>query len=156
MMEELALRALWAAGIVLGGLAAYWLLNRVILLRLSNRARGLEGFTPGKPAVLYFTTPQCIPCKTQQRPALAKLTEQVGSQVQIIQVDATEHPDLADYWGVLSVPTTFIIDSKGQPRGINHGVASTEKLLKQLEDANGAQFALLTRSAIGNQKSKLA
>jgi thiol-disulfide isomerase/thioredoxin len=156
MMDELALRALWSAGIVLGGWAAYWLLNRVILLRLRNRARGLEGFTPGKPAVLYFTTPQCIPCKTQQRPALVKLTEQVGSQVQIIQVDATERPDLADYWGVLSVPTTFIIDSKGQPRGINHGVASAEKLLKQLEDANGGRFALLTKSAIGNQKSKLA
>ncbi len=155
-MDDLALRALWAAAIVAGGLAAYWLLNRVILLRLRKRARGLEGFTLGTPAILYFTTPQCIPCKTQQRPALAKLTEQIGAQAQIIQVDATERPDLADYWGVLSVPTTFIIDSKGQPRGINHGVASTEKLLRQLEDAEGIKFASIAKSAIGNQKSKLA
>jgi hypothetical protein len=32
----------------------------------------------------------------------------------------------------LSVPTTYIIDSQGQPRFVNHGVALYEKLSRQL------------------------
>jgi hypothetical protein len=45
---------------------------------------------------------------------------------------------VADYWGVLSAPTTFIIDARGQPRAVNHGLASMEKLLRQLEASEGA------------------
>ncbi len=53
--------------------------------------------------------------------------------LQLIEIDVTIQPNLADAWGVLSLPTTFIIDSIGQPRGVNHGVAMEEKLLAQLE-----------------------
>jgi len=55
----------------------------------------------------------------------------------VIEVDAEARPDLANYWGVLSVPTTFIIDARGEPRRVNHGVASTDKLLGQLEEVAG-------------------
>jgi thioredoxin 1 len=111
-----------------------------MLRRASRKRLGLEGFIPGKPAILYFTTPYCLPCKTVQRPALADLQASLGEQIQITQVDAIEQPHLADYWGVLSVPTTFIIDSRGEPRLVNHGVASAEKLLGQLEKAEGREF----------------
>jgi protein-disulfide isomerase-like protein with CxxC motif len=40
---------------------------------------------------------------------------------------------LANEWGVMSVPTTFILDKDGRPRQINHGVARAEKLLAQLK-----------------------
>ena len=73
-----------------------------------------------------------MPCKTVQRPELSRLKEMIGDGLQIIQVDCTEFPNLATEWGVLSVPTTFIIDAKGRPRGVNHGVTRTEKLLKQI------------------------
>ncbi|MEX1248731.1 MAG: thioredoxin family protein [Anaerolineales bacterium] len=136
-MDEILARVAWAAAIVLSGFAAYRTLNRFLLWRLKKRSLGLEKWRPGIPAILYFTTPDCQPCKTQQRPALRKLSEQLEGRVQVIHVDATQHPDLADYWGVLTVPTTFVIDSKGQPRGMNHGVASAEKLHGQLEAAEG-------------------
>jgi protein-disulfide isomerase-like protein with CxxC motif len=57
----------------------------------------------------------------------------LGEKVQVIEIDASERKDLADEWGVLSVPTTFILDKKGQPRQVNHGVTRAEKLLAQLE-----------------------
>jgi len=34
----------------------------------------------------------------------------------------------------LSVPTTYLIDRGGQPRHVNHGVASAEKLMTQIQD----------------------
>lgn len=148
-MNELLLRGAFALAIGMAGLAAYWALNRLLLWRLKKRPLGLEELLPGTMGILYFTTPDCQPCKTVQRPTLQKLSEQLDGALQVIQVDATLRPDLADYWGVLSVPTTFIIDSKGQPRGVNHGVASAEKLLRQLQAAdpsvaphlNGTHFA---------------
>jgi len=62
--------------------------------------------------------------------------------IQVIEVDASVQPELANYWGVLSVPTTFIIDSRGRPRRVNHGVASAEKLLNQIEEVEGHPYFL--------------
>jgi len=138
MSTDILLRTLWAAGIAAVLFAVYWLGNRVILARVRARRLGLESLKPGVPAVLYFTTPACVPCKTMQRPALARLRERLGAGVQVIEIDASARPDLADYWGVLTVPTTFIIDSKGRPRCVNHGVASAEKLQRQIEAAEGS------------------
>lgn len=151
-MPEILLRALLAALIFLAGLAVYTAWNRIQIERLRKPLKGLEYFQAGLPAILYFTTPDCQPCKTMQRPALERLTSQW--RLQVIEVNATDRPDLSDYWGVLSVPTTFVIDSKGQPRGINHGVASTEKLIRQLETAEGGSISRLAVSPSGKEKAE--
>ena len=52
----------------------------------------------------------------------------------MIEVDASARPDLASHWGVMSVPTTFLIDASRRPRHVNHGVATVDKLLKQFND----------------------
>ncbi len=134
MLTELLVRALWA--ILIAGLllCAYWGVNKLILARLRGKQRGLENLRSGVPAILYFTTPDCVPCKTVQRPALSRLQEHLGDSIQVIEVNAPSQPELADYWGVLSVPTTFIIDAHGQARRVNHGVASAEKLQAQIEE----------------------
>jgi thiol-disulfide isomerase/thioredoxin len=136
-MNPVLFRAILALGIALFGLGIYAVINRVILRRAAKNFLGLEEYIPGSPAVLYFTMEGCVPCKTTQRPALDRLSEIIGEKIQIIWVDALERPDLAESWGVLSVPTTFIIDSDGQPRRVNHGVALAEKLLAQLEEVTG-------------------
>ncbi|PJF40328.1 MAG: thioredoxin [Chloroflexi bacterium] len=107
---------------------------------LVNRARKrviddplLQTLKPNTPAIVYFTTPMCIPCRTQQQPALARLEAEMGEAVQIIKVDATENPETADRWGVFSVPTTFILNGAGQPQQVNYGVADVTKLRHQLE-----------------------
>jgi thiol-disulfide isomerase/thioredoxin len=130
-------RFLEAAAIILAGLAVYALVSQLILRRVRDKAARLEGLQPGVPAILYFTTPDCISCKTVQRPALGKLRDQLGDALKIIEVDATQNPQMAQEWGVLSVPTTFVIDSHGHPRAINHGVASAEKLREQIRSATG-------------------
>ncbi len=134
MIVEFLLRALWAVGIVFAGLGLYWLTNRLLLARVQDKSKALESLRPGVPAILYFTAPGCAPCKTVQRPALKQLCQQFGDGLQIIEINCADQPNLADYWGVLSVPTTFVIDSEGRPRRVNHGVARADKLLKQLEE----------------------
>ncbi len=128
MIERLLLALLLIA---LGWLA-YRSATRLVLTWRARKGLMLEEYQAGRPAVLYFTAPSCLPCKTVQRPALEALQARYGERLQIIEVDATQRPRLADAWGVLSVPTTFIIDAQGRPRRVNHGVARTERLIEQL------------------------
>ncbi len=94
----------------------------------------LRQLAPGKVAVVYFTTPGCIPCRTQQQPALVEIQRQLGEVVQVVKIDATEQPNAADQWGVMSAPTTFVIDRQGKTRTVNHGVADARTLYKQLSN----------------------
>jgi len=134
MGTEIFARALIALAIAGVGIGVYELTNRAVLMRASRKTyRGLESFQPGSPAILYFTTPACVPCKTVQRPAIQSVQQKIKDGLQVIEVDASAQPDLADHWGVLSVPTTFIINKSGEPRHVNHGVTRADKLLKQIE-----------------------
>ena len=132
-------RALGALLIIAFGLALYWLYNRSLQLRARREMTrqdepAFPGARQGVPLILYFTTPECAPCKTVQRPALRRLQDQFGERLQVIEIDAAEQPEVASRWGVLSVPTTFILDPDGQLRHVNHGVARAEKLIGQLEN----------------------
>jgi thiol-disulfide isomerase/thioredoxin len=136
MSTEVITRAGWALTIMILGAAAFSGWNRLQLRRLGQSAGknlpGLEQLRPGVASVLYFYSPDCVPCRSAQRPALERLQSQMGQTLQVIEVDAAANTAIADHWGVLSVPTTFVIDPQGQPRRVNHGVASSEKLLQQL------------------------
>lgn len=114
---------------------AYGLLRRWQVRRAARIAPAdplLAALRPGVPAILYFTTPTCAPCKTRQRPALRALQADLGDAIQVIEVDAFAQPEAATRWGVLSVPTTFILDRRGRPCQVNHGVADADKLKRQL------------------------
>ncbi|MCE1255748.1 MAG: thioredoxin family protein [Anaerolineae bacterium] len=129
---DIVLRILFSIALIGLIITGYRAINRLILWRARRRSQ-LEGFfTPGTPAILFFTTPDCVPCKTMQHPAIEKVKIKLGQRLQIIEVNASEQPGLAEQWGVLSVPTTFILDSQGAPRHVNHGVTAAEKLIQQL------------------------
>jgi thioredoxin-like negative regulator of GroEL len=115
--------------------AAYSAFRRAQLRRAGRTAQAdalLDHFMHGVPAIVYFTTPMCAPCHTQQTPAIERVTAELGERVQVFRVDATEDAEAAERWGVFSVPTTFILDGDGQPREVNYGVADTVKLKRQL------------------------
>lgn len=133
-MERILIRIGILIFIIIGVTTIFRILSSRII---KNKNRGLENIILGIPSILYFMTPYCQPCRIIQRPELKKLEEILNKRIHIIEINAVEEKELADYWGVLSVPTTFIIDSGGQPRQINHGVTSTEKLLKQLVKVEG-------------------
>jgi thioredoxin-like negative regulator of GroEL len=111
---------------------------RLISRRAIRRKPGIvEGLWPGRPAILYFTTPGCAPCETIQRPALDELRERYDGGLQIVEIDASAQPRLADAWGVLTVPTVFVIDAAGRPRRVHHGPVRADVLARQLEEVGG-------------------
>lgn len=136
---EILLRLGIALFIILAGIVVYRFVTavRLALLRMKQNPMVGLGGRAGVPAILYFTTPDCAPCKTFQAPAIESLQAQFGDRLQVIKIDASQRNDLADAWGVLSVPTTFIIDAQGQPRHVNNGVASAAKLRQQLREFVG-------------------
>ncbi len=128
---ETVYRLLIAVGIVLAGILFYRYVNSAALRRVRARAPGLKRERKAVPVLLYFTTLTCAPCKTIQRPAIQRLLEQSGERLEVVEVDAASQPEIASQWGVMSVPTTFLIDAQGNPRYVNHGVAPLEKLQRQ-------------------------
>ncbi len=129
-------RLIFSVALILFGFAAWTLYNRLSLHRLKHTAPIdplLADLKAGRPAILYFTTPTCIPCRTVQKPALIKLQAELGAGIQVIEIDSLEQPEVADRWGVFSAPTTFILDRDHRPQKVNRGVASAETLKKQLQ-----------------------
>jgi thiol-disulfide isomerase/thioredoxin len=125
-------RALIALLIISGSFGLVWLQQRWARQRLPGLLPGLGPLRPGAFTLVYFTAPSCVPCKTIQRPAIHQVSQRMGDNLQVLEIDATQRPDLASSWGVLSVPTTFVIDPRGSIRHINHGVTRAEQLLTQI------------------------
>jgi thiol-disulfide isomerase/thioredoxin len=115
------------------GAFAYWLINQRLLIRARNNTFTLFSTPPRRPVLVYFTTPDCVPCKTVQRPAIDRVSNMLGEKIEVIEINAYEQPDLAKTWGVMSVPTTFLLDARGEARYVNNGVARAEKLLEQIQ-----------------------
>jgi thiol-disulfide isomerase/thioredoxin len=118
------------------GVVAYRAFSRYHVMRAAAGAITdpiLTDLIPGIPAIVYFTTPTCVPCRTQQQPALARLQTELGDHIQIVKIDATQDSAAADRWGVFSAPTTFVLDGSKNVRQVNHGVADTPKLRRQID-----------------------
>jgi thiol-disulfide isomerase/thioredoxin len=145
-----------AIALIALGIGLYWGWNKFQLRRLGRRSqsqnalRGLEDLRTGVAGILYFTTPDCQVCLSAQKPALHRLQADLGDGLQVIEIDASVQTDLADYWGVLSVPTTFIIGTDGRPHSMNHGLTSKEKLLHQIQAAEQVAAAMPVTEDRGN------
>jgi thiol-disulfide isomerase/thioredoxin len=135
-------RLLVSGALVMGGVA-FFLVGRAIHLgRLRQRLAhangvdtpGLASFQPGRPALLYFFTEHCAPCRTVLKPALQRLGQELGSRLQLLEINAESQAEATQYWKVLSVPTIFVLDPQGQPRHVHYGVVSAEVLRNELGD----------------------
>ena len=87
-----------------------------------------------RPLVLAFSTPDCVPCKTIQKPALEELQRRYQDRVNIREVDALAQPELAGRFGILTVPSTVVVGATGVVLAINHGAADWEKLAQFLPE----------------------
>lgn len=94
---------------------------------------------PAGPAVIAFTHRLCVPCRTQQLPALRRLREAAGPDLRVEVVDVEADPQAARRFGIFTVPSTVVVGPDGRVVAFNHGFADERKLLQQLgRDRTGA------------------
>ena len=129
MYERLAivLFALIVAAIGMG------LVRRRGIQRAQNAMQRL-GITPGIPTIVYFWSPRCQSCRNAQKPILERIVEEYGEKyLQLISYNVDESSDIAKAWGVMTIPTTFIIDQRGEILFVNAGLATDGVLHRQLK-----------------------
>ncbi|HEX6348905.1 MAG TPA: thioredoxin family protein [Candidatus Dormibacteraeota bacterium] len=126
-MDRLLVLAAVALGVAFLVLAARALAGartrRARALAPAEVWQALDTRPDGPPAVVLFSTPSCAECATQR--ALLR-------DVRVIEVDASARPEVAARFGVLTAPTTAILDGEGRVRALNHGFAGAERLAAQL------------------------
>jgi len=120
-----------AAALVVYALWRLWQRRRLATLRTVTAPIHVPaGVAGGKPTVLYFTTAECAQCRLQQTPILTQLQNKVD--VVVHKLDAIEQEALARVYGIMTVPTTVVLDPQLRPVAINHGVAPLGKLQGQV------------------------
>ena len=120
MLERLALVLVLAAA----GVAAYALFRQLHMRRMEPAA------AVGRPTLLYFRSDSCAVCPTQGR-----YVDQLAAQwaeLTIERIDAERDPDTASRYRVFSLPTTVLIDGRGQVQHVNYGLTDAHKLGRQL------------------------
>jgi thioredoxin 1 len=107
-------------------------------ITLANRASRQSNKQTNKPSIVYFGSDGCAVCKRTQRPVLDKILAEYGKeQLALTVYDVDESPDVAREWRVMTLPTTFLLDSNGAIRHVNNGLVVPENLRKQLDPMIG-------------------
>jgi thioredoxin-like negative regulator of GroEL len=55
--------------------------------------------------------------------------------VEVVLIDALEQPELAEQYGILTVPSTVVLAANGHATAVNYGFAPASELLEQIEAA---------------------
>ena len=79
-----------------------------------------------KPAIIDFYADWCGPCKLVA-PLLEDLSKEYAGKIYVYKVDVDKEPELAQAFGIQSIPTIWFVPMKGKPQ-ISMGALSKEQL----------------------------
>lgn len=126
-------RALITGGVV----AAVWAVSQVSKRRQVALAKRASQSVRGRAKtarIVYFWSDGCSVCKRVQRPILERiLAEHPDGRLELTAHCVDEVPDVAEAWGVRTLPTTIVIDPEGNVSHVNNGLVVAERLREQLE-----------------------
>ena len=77
---------------------------------------------------LVFTSPTCAPCKVYK--GTVKTATSLGANIKVL--DVIEDADMADLYGIRTVPTTVILSDDDQLVDVLFGVQSVAVLMQNL------------------------
>jgi thiol-disulfide isomerase/thioredoxin len=105
---------------------------------LSRRIKLPLKIRNGKPVLLYFWTSQCAQCRPQeQQIERAKaVLQKSGKTLNVQKLNALEEQPLAKLMNVMTVPTTVLIDSKGNVTAWNPGLTQARIIVEQYSSLN--------------------
>lgn len=97
---------------------------------------GIPGFTDSdQPGILYFRSDHCRPCDTQSF-YLEQLAGLFAGRLQVRNIDAERETELAEAYGIFTLPTTIVVDNMGRVKHVNYGLTVADKLAHQLASAS--------------------
>lgn len=89
-------------------------------------------FLGDKPALIDFYASWCNPCQ-MLAPVLEELSEEYAGKVDIYKVNIDDERELADIFGIRSIPTLLFIPMEGSPKRTMGAMPKSQ--LKELLDA---------------------
>lgn len=98
---------------------------------VSDKTFDQEVLKASTPVVVDFWAPWCGPCK-MIAPVLEELATEKDGQVKIAKLDIDENPDLAQKFGVMSIPTLLVFKD-GQEVNRIVGYRNKTQLVQQIE-----------------------
>ena len=87
-----------------------------------------------KPILIDFFATWCAPCK-MQAPILSEFSLEIGDKAKIVKVDVDLNPEIANAFGVQSIPTLVVyVDGKIKEKavGLTTKASLSEMLIKYL------------------------
>ncbi len=133
----LVLAMLLIAALVWGG-RLFVERQRRLALAAAPLVGGLPGQHGNKIRILAFSSDACTQCHTLQQPVLRRLQALRGDEIEVVEVDALNSPELASRYHILTVPSTVLLNPVGEALAVNYGFTNLNKLQQQMD----ASFAL--------------
>lgn len=85
----------------------------------------------GKPVLIDFWAPWCGPCR-MAAPIVEEVAEEAGAKVSVGKVDIDREPELAEQFGIMSIPTLVLLrDKKVAARSV--GLRSKRDIMKMID-----------------------
>lgn len=82
----------------------------------------------GKPMIVDFSATWCPPCR-QLKPIFEKLAEEFRGRITFVTIDTDESPEIAQAYGVKSIPMLVFINKDGQVQNTLVGFQNRDQLL---------------------------
>jgi thioredoxin 1 len=89
-------------------------------------------FTGDKPVIIDFYADWCGPCK-MVAPVLEELSKEYDGKVQIYKVDTETEQELAQVFGIRSIPSILFIPKEGKPQ-MTMGALPKESFVKAINE----------------------
>lgn len=81
-----------------------------------------------RPMIVDFSATWCPPCR-QLKPIFEKLAEDFKGRIDFVTVDVDENPELAQAYGVQSIPMMVFLNKDGQIQNTIVGFQNRDQLL---------------------------
>lgn len=90
----------------------------------------------GKPMIVDFSATWCPPCR-QLKPIFEKLAEDFRGRITFVTIDVDQHPELAQAYGVQSIPMMVFLNKDGQIQNTLVGFQDRDQLLAAINTYYG-------------------